>query len=271
MKLKQVRKIGLISAVSALTLFSSALPAFAVDKSVTTQGDVGFEKDESGTTDPLDPEKPDPLEPFVPVDPPTPTTGALRLDVTPFFHFGTNNKIVASKQNYYALFARGVKFGETEESDVPNYLQVTDARGGNKGFKVSVKTNGTFTSGTDKIENTKITLKNFSVNSGSEIKDSTVFPTVSATPIVISDNQAHDLLSAAVGQGYGIWTMPMGSSTEKTSGKGKDGTGTEGTVDATKEGRNPAVQLTIPAGQVIKDNTATPYVTDLNWTISDSI
>lgn len=57
----------------------------------------------------------------------------------------------------------------------------------------------------------------------------------------------------------------------KTSGKGKDGTGTEGTVDATKEGRNPAVQLTIPAGQVIKDNTATPYVTDLNWTISDSI
>lgn len=66
MKLKQVRKIGLISAVSALTLFSSALPAFAVDKSVTTQGDVGFEKDESGTTDPLDPEKPDPLEPFVP-------------------------------------------------------------------------------------------------------------------------------------------------------------------------------------------------------------
>ena len=95
-------------------------------------------------------------------------------------------------------------------------MQVTDARGGNKGFKVSVKTNGTFTSGTDKIENTKITLKNFSVNSGSEIKDSTVFPTVSATPIVISDNQEHDLLSAEVGQGYGIWTMPMGSSTEKT-------------------------------------------------------
>ncbi|WP_257964414.1 WxL domain-containing protein [Carnobacterium maltaromaticum] len=55
---------------------------------MTTQGDVGFEKDESGTTDPLDPEKPDPLEPFVPVDPPTPTTGAtLRCDpILSFWH-----------------------------------------------------------------------------------------------------------------------------------------------------------------------------------------
>lgn len=271
MKLKQVQKISLISAVSVLTLFSSALPAFAVEETAVTQGDVGFEKDESGTTKPLDPEDPNPEKPIIPVDPPTPTLGALRIDVTPFFHFGTNNKIVATKQNYYALFAKATKTDETEISEIPNYLQVTDSRGGNKGFKVSVRTNGTFVSGTDKIENTKITLKDFSVNSGSEIVDTALFPTVSATPVVISDNQSHDLLSAAVGQGYGIWTMPMGSSTEKTSGKGKDGTGTEGAVDATKAGRNPAVQLTIPAGQIIKDNTATPYVTDLNWTISDSI
>ncbi|MGX7417566.1 WxL domain-containing protein [Carnobacterium gallinarum] len=272
MSLKQFTKISLISTVSALMLFSAALPVLAaVEESVPTKGDIGFEKDETGTTPPLESENPDIDEPVDLVEPPVSTVGALRIDVAPILHFGNNNKIVATRQNYYAEFVRGTKFGETVVSDIANYLQVTDVRGGTQGFKVSVKTDGIFTSGTDKIENTIITMNDFSIHSGSKIVDSTVFPKVSTTPMSISDNQSHVLMDAAVGQGYGIWTMPMGTEAVKTSGQGKDGTGTTGAIDVTKAGRNPAIQLTIPAGQIIKASTATPYVSTLNWTISDNI
>lgn len=273
MKLTKFHKVSFVSAVTALTLFSTSLPAYAATvASPVTDADIGFQKNDAGTTDPLYPENPDPEDPVGPdpTDPPNPPTrGALRMDVVPSIHFGEDNKIEAKTQNYYAKFATGIVSGETAVSEITNYLQVTDARGGTQGFKVSVKNDGIFTAGTSKIEGAVLTLGDFSVYSGSNIVDTNVFPTVSATPVAISDNANHDLLTAAVGQGYGIWTMPMGDVATKTSGQGVDGTGTTGAVDSTKEGRNPAIKLTIPAGQIIQPEVK--YTSKLNWTLSDNI
>lgn len=272
MKLKKIKKIGFVSAVALLALGSTNLVSYAAPVKQATDADVGFKTNNDGTTDPLIPDNPDPTKPINPDPNPNPTPGALRIDVTPSFDFGNNNKIKATEQKYYAKYVTGTKFNETEKKEFENYLQVTDERGGTKGWKVSVSNNGVFTSvNEDKIEGAVLTLKDFSVYSGSNIKEPRMFPTVSSTAVSISDNADHLLLNADTTkqQGYGIWTMPMGSVANKTTGQGEDGLGSTGAVDETKAGRNPAVELKIPAGQIIQPDKA--YKSVLNWTISDNL
>ncbi|MDT1956874.1 WxL domain-containing protein [Carnobacterium divergens] len=272
MKWNKIQKIGFVSAIAVLALGSTNLVSYAAPVFQATDADVGFKTDNDGTTDPLIPVDPDPTKPIQPDPNPKPTKGALRMDVTPSFDFGNNNKIKATEQKYYAKFVTGTKFSETEKTEFENYLQVTDERGGTKGWKVSVSNDGVFTSSTgDKIEGAAITLKDFSVYSGSNIKEPSMFPTVPTTAVTISDNTDHLLLNADTTkqQGYGIWTMPMGSVDHKTTGQGEDGLGTTGKIDETKAGRNPAVELKIPAGQIIQPDKA--YKSVLNWNISDNL
>lgn len=251
---------------------SVGVTAEAVDVAKGTIGDVEFIVDEDGTTPPLNPETPDITNPIIPgpdevVDP---TKGALRFDVISNFKFGTN-KMIAVTQNYYAHFMKGTQPSKPTQTDFPHYVQVTDERGGTKGWEVSVKNDGIFTSGAQTF-NGIISLNALTIHSGSGFSGPAIPKVVPTAAVSISDKQAHSLVLAdgKQGQGSGTWTMPIGSEAVKTTGYGKDGTETIGTkVDATKVGRNPAVKLTVPQGQVI--DAAKKYTTTIEWTLTDGL
>lgn len=268
--------LSLILAVIAGGVVASSVSVEAADTSMNSTGEIQFSVDEEGVTPTVDPENPDVTDPINP-DPGEvvgPTKGALRFDSISNLYFGTN-KLTAAKQNYYPHFVKNSLTDPNNVEEYAHFVQVTDDRGGTdtgtKGWKVSVKHDGIFKSGTKKF-NGFLEINNLNVRSANNVTDVLRAPLVVPNAALgISNNQDNTLLSAngSESQGLGTWSMAFGSKTEKTSGLGADGTAaTGGTVDTTKEGRNPAVKLTVPEGQIIDADKI--YKTTIIWTLSDS-
>lgn len=247
-----------VKVVAGVTLLSTVLlaggQAFAADTPVNANRDskvqVKFIEDNTGTN-PVNPEDPDPEKPVDPVDPTDPTNpvdpgtnGPLSLDYASILDFG-EQKISVKDETYFAK-AQIVKDAEGKESTVPNYAQITDKRGGEKGWSLSVKQNGQFKSvtGAKELTGAEITFKNGeAVSSSTSNGPSTVKTEFSLSPD--GTGVAQNVMAAKKGEGFGTWVYRSGDATTKEK----------------------SIELSVP-GSTAKE--ADTYKTTLTWTLTDT-
>lgn len=256
MKLQKLVVLSTIVGLSSTAVLNSV--ALAADGgSKNSNGMVEFYPNDK-PTNPVDPTDPDPTDPVDPIDPTDPekpvepgTPGPLSIDFASSFDFGMN-KITNADQTY---FARAQKFKNAE--DRPNYVQVSDNRGNNAGWTLTVKQNGDFKATTDTLNDTLtgavISLADSVANSNSTAAK----PTVSDVSLD-SKGSEQVVMSAADKVGAGTWVDFWGQveTVEETNKEGE-----KVNANVTK-----AVSLDVP-GSTPKD--AVKYQTQLTWTLSD--
>lgn len=243
----KLTKIIATSAIvfSALTTTSVALAADG--GAYNSTGSVEFVPN----TDPTKPVDPiDPTKSVNPINPdgggPDPgTAGPLSIDYVSSVSFG-KNKITNQDMTY---FAEPQKLADGTVK--PNYVQVTDTRGTNGGWTLTVKQEGQLKNAT--ITNKELTGSVISFTQGAAVSiASSIAPTVNDVTLDPS-GAASTVMSASVGAGALTWLNVFGS-LEDTEVNGE-------TVQ-----KNKAITLSIP-GTTPKD--AVSYSTDLTWTLSD--
>lgn len=221
-------------------------------KTYQTNGVVKFipNTDPSGPVDPTDP---DPGKPVTPVPDPGPGTGGpLGIDYVSSLDFGVNE--IANKNITYYANAQELRAGEGSKY-VPNYVQISDNRGSNAGWTLTVKQEGQFsndvaTTLNKVLEGAVIEFKNPTVTGKTQVT-----PPTAAEVITLDPKGAESLvMSAKPTAGAGLWVNLWGTVEEMTDGEGK------------KIQKNKAISLTIP-GQTPKD--AVQYSTKLTWKLSD--
>lgn len=208
---------------------------------IISKSDIGFEEN-TDITNPVDPINPD--KPLKPVKPPTP--GPLSLNYVSDIQFGSYD--LADLETIFYASLDTIEYADSSEKDLkrPNFVELTDNRGLNTGWKLTVKQNGALrnTKGTE-LTGAQLAFKNTSVHSLDEIS---AVPTGFSKDIVtLSDSQNVLVLAAEQGTGMGSWSIQFGQDTN--------------------EGKK-SVLLTVPKGSV-KENGY--YSTSLTWTLSDSI
>ncbi|MDK1716939.1 WxL domain-containing protein [Dellaglioa algida] len=237
------------SAIVLTTLGLVAAPAVSADntQTITEKGQVGF-------TDNIDPTDPtDPTEPGTPIDPTDPnpgTPGPLSIDYISNLDFSLDNKVSGNTATYYAQPIK-VKDSTGKESKRANYLQITDNRGTNIGWKLSVTQNSQFNNGKADLDGAVLKMSGQVFNSTN--MDGTTTPTALNNGVVTPTvGKSVDVVSAAKGQGMGTWTDSFGTYTD-----GSD-----------KDTSMKAVSLEVP-GKTAKEVNTT-YKTDLTWTLTDA-
>ncbi|AQP53425.1 cell surface protein [Vagococcus penaei] len=234
--------------ISSMALASSLLVVSTTQAAdYTSQGSITFEEDSSITNpvDPLDPDKPvTPIDPVNPDGPKPGTPGPLSIDYASSFQFGTQ-KITTVDKDYYAHLQSYTKQGESDAKTGPNYIQITDKRGTQEGWLLSVKQEAQFsTSDKEELEGAQLSFNHASAISSVDAKYA---PTVNngATEKVLVPNQSMPLLTAEEGKGMGTWVYRLGDETTANQG----------------------VKLSIP-GKSIK--LAKKYETTLTWTLANT-
>ncbi|MBO0473883.1 WxL domain cell surface protein [Enterococcus sp. DIV0840] len=210
-------------------------------------------------TDPVDPENPDPEKPVAPIDPTDPegpnpgTQGPLSIDFASSLDFGKNR--ISNKDQTY--FARAQKY-QGEQKDTPNFVQISDNRGTNGGWTLTVKQEAQLTATTqtlnDVLTGAQIKLSAPSVNSNAQ----NVEKPVAVDEIALTPGVESVVTTAAIGAGSGTWATYWGAVEEVEE---RDEEGTVQNVNVTKD-----VQLSVP-GATPKD--AVKYQTKLVWTLTD--
>lgn len=255
----KLKKILAVTTLACLTAASSSNITLAADVATyNSNGQIEFVPNDD-ITPPVDPENPDPENPVNPVDPTDPegpdpgTPGPLSIDYASSLDFGIN-KISSVNETYYA---RAQTFNESIGSR-PNYVQVTDSRGTNAGWTLSVKQNGQLTATTattnDVLTGAEIVLKNPAVKSNGTAGAPGTNPEIRLDPNGASAN----VMFASDGAGGGTWINLWGSVEQVQE---TDAQGNTVTVDVNKD-----IYLTVP-GATPKD--AVKYATTLTWTLSD--
>lgn len=248
-----------LSALLLSTLVLGAGTALAAEeKSYGSNGQIEFIMGEQPVkpVDPTDPTKPvDPVDPTNPGGEPEPGTGGpLSIDFASSLDFG-KNEITNDTITYYAN-PQTFK-GDLADETRANYVQVSDLRGNNAGWTLTVKQNQQFTSETAKkfkvLDGSTIAFSAGKANSASAelvtaptTGDFTLDP-AGATSIV---------MSAAADTGVGTWTNTFGIIEDMQVGE------SEVTVE-----KNKAIALEIP-GATPKE--AALYKTTLTWTLTDT-
>lgn len=240
---------------AGIILFSSLLGAtttFAADGgSYDSKGEITF-KAGTDKTDPLDPSNPDPDKPVTPVDPVDPTgpkpgtNGPLSLDYASSFQFGEQSISTVDKTYYAALqtFSDGT-------ADGPNYVQVTDTRGTQKGWELSVIQGAQFETATsDVLEGAKLSFANgqavSNLQEGLNETESQAITPVATAAVTLVPGAKSVIMTAGDKQGVATWLYDLGK-------------------DATEAAT--AVSLKVP-GKSVKLKDA--YSTTLTWTLSDT-
>lgn len=245
----KLAKLALIGAVT-LSSVSVGTSAFAAEKdggNLDSKAFIKFEKntDKIDIVNPVDPDETvDPV-----VDPDNPedkhevgTDGPLSIDYVSNFNFETQ-KASGNNEVYYAKLDQVQKKADGSKIDVPNYVQVTDNRGTNAGWHLTVKQNGQFKTADDKaLDNAALTLKNSALksNAGSDA------PTAQSSITLNPNGDASDLIDAKADQGMGTWVNTFGK-------------------DATEAKQS--VELTVP-GKTKKEQAQ--YTTSLTWELTDA-
>lgn len=247
------------SAIVLSTLGLVAAPAVhAADvhtETYTSHGKVGFIEN-TDPTNPVDPTNPtDPVGPTDPTDPENPnpgTNGPLSIDYVSNFDFGSKNKVSGDDATYYAA---PVKLADKDGNAITraNYLQVTDKRGTNAGWKLSVKQEKQFNDGTADLNGAQLQMTTQKLNSKNIDANNPTDPVIPNATIATTPGSDVQVLNAGKGQGMGTWTDSFGEYT--------DGSATDTSMKA--------ISLEVP-GKTAKEINTT-YKTDLTWTLTDAI
>lgn len=250
--------IGLL-AFSTLGLLALSIEGYAAEnKQYESNGIVEFIPN-LDPTDPLDPENPDPEKPVNPIDPTDPdgpnpgTTGPLSIDYASSLDFGKNR--ISNKDQVY--FARAQAY-QGDQKDTANFVQISDNRGTNGGWTLTVKQETQLTSTTQTLNNVltgaQITLNDPTVNSNAQ---NVVAPDAKDN-IALVPGQESVVTTAKAEAGAGTWATYWGA-VEEVEEVDENG-------DAQKVNVTKAIQLAVP-GSTPKD--AVKYQTKLVWTLTD--
>lgn len=212
--------------------------------SLTSNADITFSQDTTSTspvnpTDPTEPVTPNPADPHQPG-----TGGALSLDYISNFHFGT--KVIQTiNATYYAQLDQ-VENSLSTLISVPNFAQVTDKRGLNLGWKLTVKQNGQFKT----ADATPAVLDNSVLSFVAATPNSTELIALApvAVPVTLDPTGAASspVATAVASTGMGTWTLAFGTGAGAAQG----------------------VKLTVPNATTKVANDQ--YKTTLTWTLNDS-
>ncbi|EUJ29203.1 cell surface protein with WxL domain [Listeria floridensis FSL S10-1187] len=209
-------KLGVFLSVTGVVVISgvSYSADAAVSGTMNSHAGVLFQAD-TGVTSPVNPLDPTvPVGPVNPADPNNPhepgTSGPLSIDYVSNFDFGS--QVIESKdKTYYAKLDHVLATSTSTELDVPNFVQVTDKRGSNVGWKLSVKQNGQFatTSGTVKTLNNAVL--SFVQGTPKSLTAASYAPTGQAVSLDPNGTSSSTVATAAAGKGMGTWTVAFGA------------------------------------------------------------
>lgn len=246
-------------------------------KSLTSEAVVNFitNTDPSQPIDPEDPDPSNPVGPINPIDPEKPvepgTEGPLSLDFVPILNFGTAK--ITTENKVYSAYAQQIKADTGETPDIenyrPNYVQVTDNRGTEAGWKLTVTQADELKSTAGKtLAGASIKMADGHLNTA---KGSTATAPTGETEVTLVPQETTLLVSAANGEGAGVWADYFGSSTDTLKADtdiaiseneaGEEVVGSKAVI------RNSAVTLEVPGASVKTDST---YATELVWTLSET-
>ncbi|MGM0126380.1 hypothetical protein IGI37_003809 [Enterococcus sp. AZ194] len=260
--MKKIIVSSLLATLTLSALGASALTAEAAEKSIISNGVVEFIPG-SDITEPIDPDvdpnNPDTVGPVTPLDPTKPggqpnpgTAGPLSIDFASSFNFGLN-KITNKNVDYYAR-AQAFSNGTPARA---NYVQVSDHRGTNQGWKLTV-TQQTQLTAVEETANKVLTGAEITLNEATVNSLSTSAAPAAATTVTLTPGEPVNVTTAAENTGAGTWVTKWGT-VEKVTEKNVEGQDVQ--VDVNK-----AVKLSVP-GSTAKD--AVKYASVLTWTISD--
>lgn len=242
--MKKAVKMTSLSALLILGIISmgqSKSLAATDGASMSSIGTITYVAD-TDPTDPIDPTDPDPTNPIDPTDPgdhENPTPGPLSIDYVSNLRFG-EQKTTGADKTYYAELDH-VKDSAGVAQDLPNFVQVTDKRGSNAGWHLTVTQKEQFKSGNDELTGASLTLDHAVMST----PDGGDAPTANQA-ITLDPGVASDVEDAKADQGTGTWLDRFGSdeAEAKTS-----------------------VSLFVP-GKTKK--VQGEYKTSLTWTLTDS-
>lgn len=234
-----------IALFTFIVMSTSIIKVYADGGSVTTNIGVTLLQDDTPTA-PADPTNPD--SPATPVNPTTPTGGALSIDYVSNFHFG-EQKISGNKETYYASFDK-IKNEDGKILDRPNWVQITDKRGSNTGWRLQVQQGRQLSAGGEELKGASITIKNTVLKTSFDNESG--IPTANSPIHLVPGNEKspgalQDVIVAGTEQGSGTWLGVFGDDT----------TGDK------------SIELTVPGtSKKVKD---IPYTTDITWVLTDSV
>ncbi|ALS00770.1 cell surface protein [Enterococcus silesiacus] len=197
----------------------------------------------SDITPPIDRDKPGEAVEIVSSVPIRPgTSGPLSVDFAPHVIFGEHD---GSQKNdlYYAKLMRIKKLSDGTEEMVPNFLQITDNRGKNSGWRLTIKQNGQLKNGTHSLKGAEISLKNitlFSPNNGGK---------PIATESVRLDpegGEPTEMAKSTEKTGKGTWLVMFGKDSEESK---------------------TSIQVSVPGTSEKKKGN---YTTSLTWELIDT-
>ncbi|MFT9820299.1 WxL domain-containing protein [Lysinibacillus sp. NPDC056185] len=252
MKKKAMQVAAIAIVLSGMAI--SSLFASAEEKEYVSNGVVTFipNEDTQGPVDPTDPDPEKPVDPVDPIDPGVPpgpgTGGPLGIDFVSNLDFGINE--ISNKNKIYYANAQFIRSGG-ESKYVPNYVQISDSRGLNAGWTLTVKQEDQFSNAN--TQNKKLTGAQIKFESPAVTGKTQVTPP-KAEEITLVPGTDSLVMSAGPNEGAGLWVNLWGTVDEMTNAEGQ------------KVQKNKAISLSIP-GKTPKDTVT--YSTKLTWNLSD--
>ncbi|MDT1958937.1 WxL domain-containing protein [Carnobacterium divergens] len=249
----KLSKLVTSSALVLLTLGATTSTALAADGGVYESNGVVEFIPNDGITPPVDPENPDPTNPVDPIDPTDPegpnpgTNGPLSIDYASSLSFG-KNKITNKDEIYYAN-AQELKDGSFK----PNYVQISDNRGTNAGWSLTVKQEGQFQN--KETQNKVLTGTVLKLAESTAVSNAEGVTAPTTSDIILDPSGATSpVMSAQTGNGAGTWVDRFGTVEAME-------------IDGETIQKNKAITLEVP-GSTPKD--AVKYSTKLTWTLTDT-
>ena len=203
---------------------------------------ITYVRDESPTNpvDPTDPNTDNPVTPTDPDDHEKPTNGPLSIDYVSKLYFG-EQKTTGSEMTYFADLDH-MKDSTGKDIDRPNFVQVTDKRGSNAGWNLTVTQDSQFKNGDNELTGATLKLANATLSTAN---DGTA-PSAAPSTVELTVGTAVPVMSAKASEGTGTWIDRFGKDEE--------------------EGKT-SVSLTVP-GDTKK--VQGEYATSLTWTLTDT-
>ncbi|OEG18124.1 cell surface protein [Enterococcus quebecensis] len=241
--MKRTKKLfyNIILILGILTIVQSVTIAQA-DTGRQSEVEVFFTENKDPTA-PLNPkELSEPVEIIsdIPIKPGTP--GPLSVDFAPHVVFGEQDGS-ADDDVYFAQLTKVKTVSDGSEDEVPNYIQITDNRGKDNGWKLTVKQNGQLRNGDHTLTGAEMMLKNIKLISPNGNKEPIYTKDITLDPI---NSQPMEVSRSDEKTGKGTWIIMFGSNLSESK---------------------KSIQIKVP-GDIEKKRGK--YTTSLTWELVDS-
>ncbi|MBA3927713.1 WxL domain-containing protein [Listeria rustica] len=211
-----------------------------------SNGDINLRYN-TGIKRPIEPTQPEKKLGITATDPGVnpATPGPLSIDYISNIHFGAQ-KITGNDVVYYALTDKVRIDALNKIKEVPNFIEITDDRGSNSGWKLSVTQNGPLKNGDSSLNGATLKLNNAKLGTINLSMLHTYAPIAKSIVLDSTGTNASELIYAAGNKGMGTWINLFGTSlaTAKKS-----------------------IALEVPGSIPKKEGL---YKTTLTWTLTDS-